>query len=108
MPEQTGIASKATKRPLWYKSIKANMIVRLVPFILFLALFAIVYIYNGHEADSLVRQTEEAQKLLKQRQYEYKTLKAELMYSSKESELVEAVEPLGLIKPETPPIQLIK
>ena len=80
------------------------MIVKMVPFMLFLALLAVIYISNGHEADNVIRQTAEVQRLLKQKQYEYKTLKADLMYRSKESELVEAVQPLGLIKPQTPPI----
>lgn len=96
--------SKRTKRPLWLNKFKANMIVRLVPFMLFLALLAIVYIYNGHRADSLVRASDQVQRLLKQKQYEYKALKADLMYRSKETELIQAVEPLGLIKPKTPPM----
>ena len=103
--EQRGTTtSRSRRRPLWLKGLQANMIVRMVPFVLFLAVLAIIYISNGHDADKVIRQTEEAQRLLKQKQYEYKTLKADLMYRSKESELVQAVEPLGLIKPQTPPI----
>jgi hypothetical protein len=39
-------------------------------------------------------------------QYEYKTLKSEVMFRSKESELAKAVEPFGLRELEAPPIQL--
>jgi hypothetical protein len=43
---------------------------------------------------------------LKEIQYEYKTLRSELMYQSKQSEIVKVVEPLGLKELVQPPLKL--
>jgi predicted membrane protein len=67
-----------------------------VPFFLFLTLLAVIYIYNGHYADKAIRNINRTSKEVKELQYEYKTVKSEVMFRSKPSELVKAVEPLGL------------
>ena len=80
--------------------------VKNVPFFLFLALLAIIYIYNGHYADKTIRDINKTTSDLKEMQYEYKTLKSEVMFRSKQSELAKAVEPFGLKELTTPPIVL--
>jgi hypothetical protein len=87
-PEQT---SGGWKRWLNYQSI-----VKQVPFFLFLAALAVLYIYNGHYADKTIRSINITAKEVKELQYEHKTVKSEVMFRSKQSELVKAVEPLGL------------
>ena len=79
------------KRWLNYHSI-----VKQVPFFLFLTLLAMIYIYNGHFADKTIRNINKTSKEVKELQYEYKTIKSEVMFRSKQSELIKAVEPLGL------------
>ena len=71
-------------------------LVRQVPFFLFLAALAVVYIYNGHYADKTIRNINKTAKEVKELQWEYKTVKSEVMFQSKQSELVKAVGPLGL------------
>lgn len=87
--------------------MQAKWLVHYVPFALFLGVLAVVYIANGHYADDTIRRTAKARNDLKQLQYEYKTLQAELMYRSKESELVKAVAPLGLKPLTEPPAKII-
>jgi UTP-glucose-1-phosphate uridylyltransferase len=87
--------------------LQAKWLVHYVPFVLFLGLLALVYIANGHYTDTTIRQMAESRNELKQLQYEYKTLQAELMYRSKESELVRAVAPLGLKRLEEPPVRIV-
>jgi hypothetical protein len=41
---------------------------------------------------------------LKELQYEYKTLKSEVMFRSKQSELAKTVEPIGLKELVAPPM----
>ncbi len=91
----------------WRKWLQGGWIVQHVPFMLFLALLAVLYIANGHYADNAVRNIGKATHELKQLQYEYKTLQAEVIYRSKESELAKAVEPLGLLRSEQPPVKLV-
>lgn len=78
-----------------------------LPFFLFLAALAIVYIANGHYADNTVRNINKVNRDLKELQFEYKTLKSEVMFRSKQSELAKAVEPLGLKELTVPPAVLV-
>ena len=82
-------------------------IVKNIPFFLFLSALAIVYIANGHYADNTVRSINKLNRELKELQYEYKTLKSEVMFRSKQSELAKAVQPLGLKELVVPPAVLI-
>jgi len=80
--------------------------VKNIPFFLFLSVLAIVYIYNGHFADKTIRNINKVNRELKELKYEYKTLKSEVMFRSKQSELAKAVEPLGLKELVVPPVVL--
>jgi hypothetical protein len=84
-------AAKGWKRWLNYQSV-----VKQVPFFLFLAVLAVLYIFNGHYADKTLRNINRTAKEVKELKYEYINVKSELMFQSKPSELVKAVEPLGL------------
>ncbi len=86
--------------------IRYQWIVRNMPFFLFLTLLAVIYIYNGHYADKVVRNIGKTNNELKELQYEYKTLKSEVMFRSKQSELAKAVEPFGLKEMILPPAVL--
>ena len=90
----------------WKRWLNYQSIVKQVPFFLFLALLAVVYIYNGHYADKTIRNINRTAKEVKELQYEYKTVKSEVMFRSKQSEIVKAVEPLGLKELTTSPIVL--
>lgn len=67
-----------------------------IPFFLFLSLLAVLYIANGHMADKTMRRINATTVELKELQYEYKTLKSEVMFKSEEVQMVKATEPLGL------------
>ncbi len=91
----------------WKRILNYQSIVKQMPFFLFLAALAVLYIYNGHNADKLNRGIASTTKELKELQYEYKTIKGEVLFRSKQSELVKAVEPLGLKELIESPIVLI-
>jgi cell division protein FtsL len=88
-----------------YQWIMSNM-----NFVLFMTLLAVLYIANGHTADRTIRRINKTQSELKELQYEYKTLKSEVMFKSKESEVLKQATPLGLkITNEIPQrIQVVK
>ena len=105
------VTEKINKEPKlakaeWKQVFNYNRIVRNVPFFLFLAVLAILYIYNGHHADKLVRKIAVTEKNIKELEYEYKTVKSDLIFRSKASELIKAVEPLGLKESKLPPMLL--
>ncbi|WP_127130807.1 FtsL-like putative cell division protein [Pseudoflavitalea rhizosphaerae] len=90
----------------WLKIFSYRWITRNIPFFLFLAALAVVYIYNGHYADKTIRSINKVSKELKELHHEYKTLKSEVMFRSKQSELAKAVDTLGLKELTVPPIVL--
>ena len=100
MPEQKKIKEKKILFKRWFNH---QWMVKNIPFFLFLALLAVVYIFNGHYSDKTIKNINKTSKELKELQYEYKTLKSEVMFRSKQSELAKAVAPLGLNELTTPP-----
>jgi hypothetical protein len=90
----------------WKRLFNYKWVVKNIPFFLFLAFLAVIYIYNGHLADKLTRKIGVTEKHIKELQYEYKTVKSEVIFRSKASELVKAVEPLGLKELTEPPVIL--
>lgn len=91
------------KKAYWKRWFNSQLIVRNVPYFLFLAGLAILYIYNGHYSDNTIKDLSRISKDIKELQFEYKTLKSDVMLQSKQSELVKAVEPLGLKTLTEPP-----
>jgi len=102
-------STKEKARPLlhWKRLLNYKAIVKQVPFFLFLALLAVIYIYNGHMADKTIRDINKTGNELKELQYEYKSVKGDVLDRSKQSELMEAVEPLGLKELTTAPVVLV-
>ncbi|MBS1653819.1 MAG: hypothetical protein JSU05_03160 [Bacteroidetes bacterium] len=105
MPEQDYPKERDLKLD-WKRWLNYQSIVKQVPFFLFLAALAVLYIYNGHYADKTIRRINQTAKEVKELQYEYKTVKSEVMFRSKQSELVKAVEPLGLKELTSSPVIL--
>jgi hypothetical protein len=96
----------ASQKMDWKKLISHKWVVRNIPFFLFLTLLAVLYIYNGHYADKLVLKINTTEKQIKELEYEYKTVKSDVIFRSKASELIKAVEPLGLKELTEPPVLL--
>ena len=110
MPEQQNTKERNLKPEMkkfgWKRWLNYQSIVKQVPFFLFLAMLAVIYIYNGHFADKTIRSINKTSKEVKELQYEYKTIKSEVMFRSRQSELVKAVEPLGLKELTDAPVVL--
>jgi predicted membrane protein len=100
VPEKQAPKS-ALKSILNYQWIVMN-----IPFFLFLAFLAILYIANGHLADKTIRQINTTKKELKELQYEYKTMKSDLMKRSRAIEIENAVAPYGLVVAKEMPIRI--
>lgn len=81
-------------------------IVKNSTFFLFLAALAVVYIANGHMSDNRIRKINDTGRRLKDLQYEYKTLKSEMMFKSRESEMIKAAAPLGLAPDTIAPFKI--
>lgn len=98
--------TKHTQETKVVRIFNNQMIVRNIPFFLFLAVLAVVYIYNGHNADKLFKKITTVEKNIKELQFEYKSVQSEVIFRSKATELMRAVEPLGLKELKDKPIVL--
>ncbi|MBA4196405.1 MAG: hypothetical protein C0459_02520 [Chitinophaga sp.] len=87
----TNNSKNPLKKVFNYQWITGNM-----NFFLFLCFLGVLYIANGHVADKTIRNISKTENEVKQLQYEYKTLKSEVMYKSEEAQIVKQAEPLGL------------
>ena len=91
----------------WNRFLSYGSIVKQIPFFLFLSALAVVYIYNGHNADKTIRKIGKATNELKDLQGEYKSVTGDVLLRSRQSEMVETVKPLGLKELTEEPIILV-
>lgn len=78
-----------------------------LPFVLFLGFLGMMYIGNRHTAENNIRKIDKLNKEVKELSWDFKTLKAELMFKSKQTEVVKRVDSvLGLKVPTEPPIKI--
>ncbi|HMD00046.1 MAG TPA: FtsL-like putative cell division protein [Ferruginibacter sp.] len=107
MPEEKVIPEQSVSaKPDWKRFLSHKWVVRNIPFFLFIALLTVLYIYNGHYADKMVRRISASEKHIKELEFEYKTVKSDVIYRSKASLLAKAVENLGLKELTSPPMLL--
>ena len=73
---------------------------------MFLAALAILYIYNGHHAERAIKDINRTSREMKDLQYEFKMIRKDWMFMTKQSEVVKAVEPFGIKEIKEPPMTL--
>ncbi|MCX6272914.1 MAG: FtsL-like putative cell division protein [Bacteroidetes bacterium] len=78
-------------------------VLRSIPFLFFIAFLGILYIANTYYAEKTVRAIDHNKRELKELRYEHITIKSELMYLSKQSEVAKRLEGTGLKITVTPP-----
>lgn len=112
IPEGEGMAEVTTtgKKNAAFRAVgdffNYSWILKNISFFLFMAALAVVYIANGHMSDNRIRKINDTARKLKDLQYEYKTLKSEMMFKSRESEMVKAAAPLGLVMDTVSPARI--
>jgi len=79
----------------------------LLPFIVFIAFLAMIYIGNRHFAENNIRDIDKLSKEVKELSWDFKTLKADLMLKSTQTEVANEVDTLGLIEPNEPPKKIV-
>lgn len=77
------------------------------PFIVFLCFLVMIYIANSHYTIKNIRSIDKLSKEIKELSSEYKTLKADLMFKSKMTEVAKKVDTLGLKELIEPPKKIV-
>ncbi|MGC4021356.1 MAG: FtsL-like putative cell division protein [Cyclobacteriaceae bacterium] len=81
--------------------------VQYLPKILFAVFLGLIYISNTHYADKTTRAIDKAENEVEDLRADFTTLKADVMFASKQSEVARRVKPLGLEESLTPPFKVV-
>lgn len=81
--------------------------VQYLPKILFVMLLGLIYIGNTHYAEKTTRAIDRAQTEVEDLRADYTTLKADVMFASKQSEVARRVKELGLKESSRPPFKVV-
>jgi len=79
----------------------------MLPFLLFLSVLCMLYIANSHMAVKNIRNIDKLNKEVKELSWEYKSLKADLMFKSKLTEVAKKVDTLGIKELTEPPKKIV-
>lgn len=100
-------ANKFAKSLAESSNISIESVVRQIPFILFLAFIAVMYIANSYYAESTIRDINKIKNELKDLRAEYIYTKSELMFSSRQSEVAAMVEEQEIKESTVPPQTIV-
>lgn len=87
-------------------TLSAQLVLKNLPFVSFLAFLAVIYIANAHFSERTVREIQGLQDELKELRWKYMSLKSEIMYNSMQSKVEERVEAEGLSRGSNLPIRI--
>ncbi|TDO23101.1 FtsL-like putative cell division protein [Pedobacter duraquae] len=79
----------------------------MLPFLLFISFLCMLYIANSHMAMKNIRDIDKLGKEVKELSWEYKSLKADLMFKSKLTEVAKKVDTLGIKELTEPPKKIM-
>ncbi|MEE4257448.1 MAG: FtsL-like putative cell division protein [Bacteroidales bacterium] len=82
--------------------------VRMLPYLLFLAIMVMFYIANTYHAEKKEREIQALRKELKELRYEYITTRSELMHQSQQSEVATKLLDTDIKESRVPPVKVIK
>jgi len=78
-----------------------------VPKILFVLFIGLLYISNTHYADKATREINKAQTEVEDLRADFTTLKSDMMFATKQSEVARRVKELGLKESMRPPYKVV-
>lgn len=81
--------------------------VKYLPKILFVMTLGLLYISNTHHAEKTVRKIDQVQSDVEDLRADYTTLKSDLMFASKQSEVARKVKSMGLKESLNPPTKVV-
>lgn len=110
---QETVEEKADATRTFFQSLfssdrfSSDAFLRYIPFIVFVGLLAIIYIANRHYAERTVREIDRLGREVKEMNWDYKSLSADLMKLTTQTEIAKRVDSLGLKERTAPPKKII-
>lgn len=102
-PAKEGSATAFFKKLFSEGAVSKETATDMLPYLIFLCVLGMIYIANSHMAVKNIRDIDRLGKEVKELSWEYKSLKADLMFKSKMTEVAKKVDTLGLKELIEPP-----
>lgn len=106
-PVKEGSATAFFRKLFVEGAVSKETATDMLPYLIFLCVLGMIYIANSHMAVKNIRDIDRISKEVKELSWEYKSLKADLMFKSKMTEVAKKVDTLGLKELIEPPKKLI-
>lgn len=103
----TGFFAGIEKRLKLENYFEEGFPIQYLPKILFAMTLGLLYIGNTHYAEKTVREINAIQAEVEDLRADYTTMKADLMFASKQSEVARKVKAYGLKESLTPPYKVV-
>ncbi len=87
-------------------SLSKEQLTAQLPFLAYIFLLIVLFIYNSHYAEKTIRTTNKLQYELKDLRSEYITVLSEIMSESRQSELLKKLELSGIKELKNPPSKI--
>ncbi len=87
--------------------VSKEVATEMLPFLIFLCVLGMIYIGNSHMAVTNIRKIDNLKKEVTELSYEYKSLKADLMFKSKLTEVARKLDTLGIKELVEPPKKIV-
>lgn len=95
-PKEDGAATAFFRKLFTEGVVSKESATGMLPYLIFLSVLGMIYIANSHMAVKNIRDIDKLNKEVKELSWEYKSLKADLMFKSKQTEVEAKVDTLGL------------
>jgi len=102
--QQHNITSWLAKAKGW---LSYQKLVHHMPFMLFGFALTVFYIHNTHTTEGTIRKIDKMKNEMKEVRWEYMSEKSDLMYKSKQTEIADAVDYMGLKEITEPPKKIV-
>lgn len=107
VPKEDGAATAFFRKLFTEGVVSKESATGVLPYLIFLCVLGMIYIANSHMAVKNIRDIDRLNKEVKELSWEYKSLKADLMFKSKQTEVEAKVDTLGLKALVEPPKKII-
>lgn len=86
--------------------VKPEQLMDQLPFLSYLFVLVMLFIYNSHHSEKIIRETDKLNKEVKDLRSEYISELSELMSESKQSSVAVKMAPYGIKELKTPPSKI--
>jgi hypothetical protein len=90
-----------------FSFMEKEKIIKMMPFVFFITLLALIYIANSYYAEKTIREIDSTGKEIKELRSSFISVQSELMMKSKQTEVLNAVQQIGLKQSLQPPQKII-